>query len=136
LIFPADFIEIAESTGFIISIGEWVIEEALRQLSRLKEMGQEDLTISVNLSPRHFLHRKLPAFLQERIEQNGVNPNNLILEITESVALEQHQLVQQQMNTLTDLGFSISIDDFGTGYSAFLYLQSFSVQEIKIDRQF
>ncbi|WP_153732446.1 sensor domain-containing phosphodiesterase [Sporosarcina obsidiansis] len=136
LIYPADFIDLAESTGFIISIGKWVIHQAIGQLKKFKEQGLHDLTISINLSPRHFLQQNLPVFLQECIEEAQIEPKNLLLEITESVALERHEVVQQQIQTLSDLGFSIVIDDFGTGYSAFIYLQSFPITQLKIDRMF
>lgn len=136
LIYPGDFIELAESTGFIISIGKWVIREALAQLKYFKTQGMEHLTISINLSPRHFLQHGLPEFLQRCIEESGVDPKNLLLEITESVAMERHEEVQQRIQTLSQQGFNIAIDDFGTGYSAFIYLQTFPVKQLKIDRSF
>ncbi|MEK5071540.1 sensor domain-containing phosphodiesterase [Sporosarcina sp. FSL K6-1508] len=136
LIFPGDFIELAESTGLITPIGEWVIKEAFNQLAIWKEQGQGHFTVSINLSPRHFLHPKLPACLMRYADETGVDPQKLILEITENVALEDHVAVKKRIHKLSDCGFAISIDDFGTGYSAFIYLQHFPIQEIKIDRQF
>ncbi|MCG7334400.1 GGDEF and EAL domain-containing protein [Sporosarcina sp. ACRSM] len=136
LIAPGDFIELAESTGLIIPIGEWVIQEAFSQLAIWEELGRGELTISVNLSPRHFLHTKLPAFLMECATSKGIEPRKLKLEITENVALEDHVAVIKRINQLSEMGYPVSIDDFGTGYSAFIYLQHFPVQEIKIDRQF
>ncbi|NYF23868.1 diguanylate cyclase (GGDEF)-like protein [Sporosarcina sp. JAI121] len=136
LIFPGDFIDLAESTGLITPIGEWVIKEAFTQLARWNEQGQGHLTVSINLSPRHFLHPKLPPYLLKCAEETVVEPQKLILEITENVALEDHDAVKIRIKQLIDMGFAISIDDFGTGYSAFLYLQHFAIQEIKIDRQF
>ncbi|SKA95435.1 sensor domain-containing phosphodiesterase [Sporosarcina newyorkensis] len=136
LIYPADFIELAESTGFILSIGEWVIRQATEKLKIFKVLGLHDLTISINLSPRHFLQDKLPTFLQECLEEAQISPSKLVLEITESVALERHDIVQKQIQTLSDQGYSIAIDDFGTGYSAFIYLQSFPIKQLKIDRTF
>ncbi len=136
LIFPRDFIDLAESTGLITPIGEWVIKEAFAQLGRWQEQGKGDLTVSVNVSPRHFLHPKLPSYLLACAEQSGVEPQKLMLEITENVALEDHHAVKNRIAELSAMGFSISIDDFGTGYSAFVYLQHFAIQQIKIDRQF
>lgn len=136
LIFPGDFIDLAESTGLITPIGEWVIKEAFAQLGRWQVQGKGDLTVSVNLSPRHFLHPKLPSYLLACAEQSGVEPQKLMLEITENVALEDHDAVKSRIAELSAMGFFISIDDFGTGYSAFVYLQHFAIQQIKIDRQF
>ncbi|WP_301109022.1 EAL domain-containing protein [Sporosarcina sp.] len=136
LIYPADFIELAESTGFIISIGEWVIRQALEQLKQFKQLGLHDLTVSVNLSPRHFLQHNLPVYLDKCIQETQIDPRNLLLEITESVAMERHEIVQQRIHQLAEKGFSIAIDDFGTGYSAFIYLQSFPIKQLKIDRSF
>ncbi|AXH98372.1 sensor domain-containing phosphodiesterase [Sporosarcina sp. PTS2304] len=136
LIYPNEFIDLAESTGFIISIGEWVIIQALDQLKKMKTWGMDHLTISVNLSPRHFLHKNLPQFLRTHSERAQVNPKNLLLEITESVALESHDAVKERIEALSILGFTISIDDFGTGYSAFIYLQAFPITQLKIDMTF
>lgn len=102
LIYPGDFIELAESTGFIVSIGKWVIRQALAQLQYFKSQGWDHLTISVNLSPRHFLQPGLPEFLQRCVEEAQVDPKNLLLEITESVAMERHEEVQQQISTLSE----------------------------------
>ncbi|WP_318617939.1 GGDEF and EAL domain-containing protein [Sporosarcina sp. YIM B06819] len=136
LIFPGDFIDLAESTGLITIIGDWVIKEAFAQLSRWQADGKGHLTMSINLSPRHFLHAQLPSYLLECAKQSGVKPQKLMLEITENVALEDHDAVKKRIAELRALGFSIAIDDFGTGYSAFIYLQHFPIQQIKIDRQF
>lgn len=136
LIAPGEFIELAESTGLIIPIGEWVIQEAFSQLAIWDNLGRGHLTLSINLSPRHFLHAKLPVYLLECAKRTGISPEKLKLEITENVALEDHVAVIKRINQLSEIGFPVSIDDFGTGYSAFIYLQHFPVQQIKIDRQF
>ncbi|WP_432354539.1 sensor domain-containing phosphodiesterase [Sporosarcina sp. A2] len=133
---PTAFIGIAETTGLITQIGEWVVREACMQLKSWEQQGLGALTISVNISPRHFLHHRFPAFLSECIQEYSINPQKLIIEITENVALEDTTLVEIQIRKVSALGFAISIDDFGTGYSAFIYLQHFSIQEVKIDRQF
>lgn len=136
LIFPADFINLAESTGLITIVGEWVIEEACAQLKRWQDEGKNHFTISVNISPKHFLDARLPRFLIYCLQKYNVPAENLLLEITENVAIENHGAVKNRILELKELGFSISIDDFGTGYSAFIYLQHFPIEEIKIDRQF
>lgn len=136
LMFPIDFIELAESTGLIVPIGEWVIAEAFTQLKKWKEQGYEHLTLSINLSPRHFLHPKLIVLLTRWLAETGIAADRLVLEITENVALGDHKLIKERINSLKVIGFTVSIDDFGTGYAAFMYLQHFSISEIKIDRQF
>lgn len=136
LIFPGEFINLAESTGLIMPIGEWVIQEAVQQLKKWAERGMSKMTVSVNLSPRHFLHHNFPFYLDKCIREAGIKPEKLILEITENVALEDQTAVTSRISLLKEMGFSISIDDFGKGYSAFIYLQHFPIQQIKIDRQF
>ncbi|MBS4200381.1 GGDEF domain-containing protein [Bacillus sp. FJAT-49732] len=136
LIPPLNFIELAESTGLIMAIDEWVIEQAFIQLEKWKESGEHDYTLSINISPRHFLHSRLNLFLKECLDKYEVNPRQLVIEITENVAMEDFGRVKNRIFELQNLGFSVSIDDFGTGFSAFHYLQHFPIQEIKIDRQF
>lgn len=136
LIFPNDFIKLAESTGLIHAIGEWVINEAFKQLSQWKNTVNAHLSIAINLSSDHFLECKLPVYLVECVEKYGVGAEKLILEITENIALEDRELVASRLIELKELGFLISIDDFGTGYSAFAYLQNYPVKQIKVDRQF
>lgn len=136
LLSPAAFLNIAETTGLVIQIGEWVVCQACQQLKSWEQIGLGALTISVNISPRHFLHTNFPVFLEECMRKYEVNPRKLIIEITENVAIEDSDLVEIQIKKVQELGFPISIDDFGTGYSAFIYLQRFSIQEVKVDRQF
>lgn len=136
LVAPFEFISHAESTGLILPIGEWVIQNACRQLAKWNTSGHTHLTISVNISPRHFLHEKLVPFLEGCIETYAIRPQQLIIEITENVAIADYIAAQERMVELRELGFSISIDDFGTGFSAFVYLQHFPIHEIKIDRRF
>ncbi|GKV69358.1 hypothetical protein NCCP2716_18560 [Sporosarcina sp. NCCP-2716] len=133
---PGTFIGIAETTGLIMQIGEWAICQACVQLKEWEQMGLEQLTISVNVSPRHFLYPKFPDFLKDCKDKHQIDPSRLIIEITENVAVEDEEVVEAHIRLLQDMGFSVSIDDFGTGYSAFIYLQKFSFQEVKIDRQF
>ncbi|MBD7984695.1 GGDEF and EAL domain-containing protein [Sporosarcina sp. Sa2YVA2] len=136
LIFPAEFIELAESTGLITPIGEWVIKEATQQIRKWQETGIDNISISINLSPRHFLHQTLPLYLEQCIAEARIGPDKVVLEITENVALEDQTAVISRIKLLKEMGYSISIDDFGKGYSAFIYLQHFPIHEIKIDREF
>lgn len=136
LILPGDFIDLAESTGLITPMGEWVIQEAVAQLKKWDTPPYDKLTISVNVSPRHFLHHNFPFYLHQCMSDSGISPERLVLEITENVALEDQKAVTSRINLLTEMGYAVSIDDFGKGYSAFIYLQHFPIQQIKIDRQF
>jgi diguanylate cyclase (GGDEF)-like protein len=136
LIFPGEFIELAESTGLITPIGEWVIKQAVSQIREWNEQGLKNITVSVNLSPRHFLHNNLPSYLDKCIAEANIKPKSIMLEITENVALEDTEAVADRIHLLKEMGYSVSIDDFGKGYSAFIYLQHFPIQQIKIDRQF
>lgn len=135
IVSPFEFISHAESTGLILPIGEWVIRTACQQLMKWNQSGQQT-TISVNISPRHFLHEKLIPFLQMCLDTYDFRPEQLVIEITEAVAMGDYLAAQEQMVQLNQLGFHVSIDDFGTGFSAFVYLQHFSIHEIKIDRRF
>ena len=136
LVPPIEFISLAESTGLILPIGEWVIREAFKQLQEWKKQGRNQFTLSVNISPRHFLHERLAPFLETCLQEYEIHPDKLMIEITENVAMKDYVAVQGRIKELRDLGFSVSIDDFGTGFSAFVYLQHFQIQEIKIDRNF
>ncbi|MDX1806454.1 MAG: GGDEF and EAL domain-containing protein [Paenisporosarcina sp.] len=136
LVSPVEFIPLAESTGLILPIGEWVICQAFKQLQQWKDSGNDEFTISINISPRHFLSEKLVEFLLECLSSHSVSADRLRIEITESVAMEDYAVVKKRIEVLNQLGFVISIDDFGTGFSAFVYLQHFEVHEIKIDRKF
>jgi diguanylate cyclase (GGDEF)-like protein/PAS domain S-box-containing protein len=135
MIRPDQFIPIAEETGMIISIGEWVLEEACKQLSIWKEQEVCDLTVSVNLSIRQFFNPNLIPSIQRVIKQTGIDPSLLDLEITESMTMKV-EVAREILNELKKLGVRISIDDFGTGYSSFNYLKYFPIDYIKIDKSF
>ncbi|MCD5325542.1 MULTISPECIES: sensor domain-containing phosphodiesterase [Pontibacillus] len=136
LVSPGDFIPLAEITGHIVPIGKWVIEEAARQLKEWTDMGYENLTVSVNISPRQFQQGDLPDVIQRAIDTTGISPEGLIIEITESLAMENQDLIMKQMESIRDIGCCIAIDDFGSGYSSLRYLQHFPIQSLKIDRRF
>lgn len=133
---PIEFIQHAESTGLILPIGEWVIEQAFQQLETWSLQGISGCTMSINISPRHFLHEKLVPFLKKCLRTYEVAPQQFVIEITENVAMGDYLAAQKRIGELHELGFKISVDDFGTGFSAFIYLQHFAIDEVKIDRQF
>jgi diguanylate cyclase (GGDEF)-like protein len=138
LLSPEEFITIAEETGLIVPIGRWVLKEACRQASGWQEQyrGDPPLMMSVNLSAGQF---QLPGVVEEVdgiLRETGLNPNSLLLEITESVVMEDAESTLGTLRQVKDLGVKIAIDDFGTGYSSLSYLRRFSVDYLKIDRSF
>lgn len=135
LIPPLDFIPLAESTGVIIALEEWALEEACRQLNVWHASGRK-YHLALNLSARHFLSEGVVEKFTRIVNEMGVCPNYLTFEITESVGMENQQHVIERFIAFREQGFSISIDDFGTGFSAFVYLKHYPIHEIKIDRQF
>lgn len=135
LVPPLRFISVAESTGLIVQIGEWIIWEACRFLSRQQTRGH-NVTLSINLSVRQFRDDNLPEIVERILQRTGANPANIIFEITESMLMGDTDAAISQLNQLKRLGVSLSIDDFGTGYSSLSYLKRFPVDELKIDRSF
>lgn len=135
LVPPLRFIPVAESTGLIVQIGEWIIWEACRFLSRQQSRGH-NVSLSVNLSVRQFRDDNLPEIVERILQRTGAKPANIIFEITESMLMGDTDAAINQLNQLKRLGVSLSIDDFGTGYSSLSYLKRFPVDELKIDRSF
>lgn len=133
---PAEFIPIAESSGLIITIGEWVLRTALQQVKDWRDRGLNDLVISVNLSAVQFSLPDLPDRVSNILEQVGVAPECLILELTERVAMNEPELVAQRIYELRRRGIGLAIDDFGTGYSSLSYLKRFKIDKLKIDQSF
>lgn len=132
---PLKFIPVAESTGLIVQIGEWIIWEACRFLARQHARGYKT-TVSVNLSARQFTDSDLPVLVERILKRTGASPEHLIFEITESMLMGDTYAAINQLNELKRLGLALSIDDFGTGYSSLSYLKRFPVDELKIDRSF
>ena len=132
---PLKFIPVAESTGLIVQIGEWIIWEACRFLARQHARGLM-VTVSINLSARQFTDQDLPGVIERIIKRTGASPAHLIFEITESMLMGDTDAAINQLNELKRLGLALSIDDFGTGYSSLSYLKRFPVDELKIDRSF
>lgn len=136
LISPAHFIPLAEETGLIVPIGEWVLREACRQQKRWLDMGKHVGKIAVNLSPRQFRQKNFPGKVEAILHETQLGAEYLELEITESSAMEHAGETINQLNQLNQMGLYLSIDDFGTGYSSLAYLQRFPIQKLKIDRSF
>jgi diguanylate cyclase len=133
---PDQFIPLAEKTGLIVPIGEWVFDEACRQIAVLRNAGHQDLTMAVNLSALQFRHAGLIRTVRETLERHLLEPNCLMLEITESTAMHDVDASLRILEQLHEMGVRISIDDFGTGYSSLLYLKRLPASELKIDRGF
>jgi diguanylate cyclase (GGDEF)-like protein len=132
MVSPADFIPLAEETGLIVPIGEWVLHEACTQAAR----WPEHVHIAVNLSPVQFKRADLVSVVVDALAQSGISPDRLELEITESVLLQDSDATLTALHKLRSLGVSISMDDFGTGYSSLSYLRKFPFDKIKIDQSF
>jgi diguanylate cyclase (GGDEF)-like protein/PAS domain S-box-containing protein len=138
LISPIDFIPVAEETGLIIQIGEWVLRESCRQMQQWQTLFPSDppMFISVNLSGKQFTQPDLINEVAHILDETGLNPRNLKLEITESVVMENIETATEMLKQLRALGVKLSIDDFGTGYSSLSYLHRFPIDTLKIDRSF
>jgi Amt family ammonium transporter len=138
LLSPNRFIPIAEESGLIVPLGQWVLRQALGQLkSWLAVVGEESgLTMHVNLSPKQFLQNDLVEFVRQTLKEFGVPAHLLKLEITENVIMHDAELAVEKLTRLRKIGVTIAIDDFGTGYSSLSYLQRFPIDCLKIDRSF
>ncbi|AWM93727.1 GGDEF domain-containing protein [Pseudomonas sp. 31-12] len=133
---PMAFISVAEETGQIIPISLWVLDTACRQARQLAELGMNTLTMAVNISPVHFRRKDFLDSILTALQQNDLNPNQLELEITESVLLNDCDQAIGYLHKLRELGIGIAIDDFGTGYSSLSYLKRLPISKVKIDRAF
>jgi len=136
LVAPSRFIPIAEQTGLIVPLGTWVLRQACKDMRKLEERGYCDISIGVNISARQFSDSDVPNMILEIIEETGINPRNLDIEITESTLMNNPEHVIDYLERMKALGISLSIDDFGTGYSSLNYLKRFPVDTLKIDRSF
>jgi diguanylate cyclase (GGDEF)-like protein len=134
---PATFIPLAEESGVIIALGDWVVDTACRTLARWAQMpAAAHLELAVNVSPRQFAEAGFVDKLEVALARSGARPQQLVLEITEGILLENADEVAELMLKLCRLGVSFAIDDFGTGYSSLSYLQRLPLRQLKIDRAF
>ncbi len=133
---PDQFIGIAEETGLIVPLGEWVLQQACKQMQGLRRSGLPSIQVSVNLSVRQLHETSLLATISQTLQNAGLEPSELDLEITESMLMSDMDRVTQTLRELSELGVSISVDDFGTGHSSLAYLKQFPISTLKIDRSF
>jgi diguanylate cyclase (GGDEF)-like protein len=133
---PDRFIPIAEYSGLIIDLGEWVMRTACRELVDLRKAGHQDFMMSINVSQVQFRHPLFLDMLKRALEDTGAPPQNIELEITESMAMEEPDLLIKMLGQIKQTGVSIAIDDFGTGFSSLSYLQRLQIDRLKIDRAF
>jgi diguanylate cyclase (GGDEF)-like protein/PAS domain S-box-containing protein len=138
IVFPAEFIPVAEDAGLIVPIGEWVLREACRQLRIWHDQfrSRRSLSMSVNCSARQFARSDFPERFERILGETGIDPAGLKLEITESVLMEGSETVTNLFTWLKELGVELHLDDFGTGYSSLSYLHRFPLDALKIDRSF
>jgi len=133
---PQDFIPLAEETGLIIAIGGWILKTACQQAADWQKAGYGNLLMSVNLSARQLADDNLIAFISSVLNETGLSPNNLELELTESMIMEDTDKTLTILHNIKSLGIKLSVDDFGTGYSSLSYLKKLPVNTLKIDKAF
>ncbi|PKM55023.1 MAG: hypothetical protein CVV00_05595 [Firmicutes bacterium HGW-Firmicutes-5] len=133
---PFSFIPIAESTGDIVEIGKWVIEEAARFAKRINSLNHDFIKVAVNISVVQLLHSDFVEIVKTIIKAEGINPKWLEFEVTETVLIKSFDLVNQQLKMLSEIGIDIALDDFGTGFSSLTYLRKLPISTLKIDKTF
>jgi EAL domain-containing protein (putative c-di-GMP-specific phosphodiesterase class I) len=132
---PSRFIPVAEATGLILPLSEWVLETACTQIAAWAQAGSP-LRVAINVSAQQFRQRDLPEQVRAALARTGAQAQWLDIEITESVAMTQPEQAREQLNALVDLGCRVALDDFGTGYSSLAYLKALPVSKLKIDKSF
>ncbi len=133
---PVRFIPLAEETGLIQPLGDWVFWEACRQVQVFRKAGIKDMRVAVNLSAQQLRHEGLPAVVRGALACYDLTANDIELEITESTAMQNPEVTLGVLNELSDMGIVLAIDDFGTGYSSLAYLKHLPIQRLKLDRSF
>jgi len=133
---PADFIPLAEETGLIVQLGEWVLRQACRQAVLWQAPGAPPLVVAVNVSPRQFAQPGFADMVRRTLRASGAPPSAIELEITEGVMVEGGERAEALLRSLRALGLRLSIDDFGTGHSSLAYLKRFAIHKLKIDQSF
>jgi diguanylate cyclase len=133
---PDEFIPLAEETGLILEIGEWVLRQACRQIRQWREQGLAVDRVAVNLSARQLQQEDLVERIAGILRESGVSPESIQLEITEGAVLKNVDSAIAMLRQLNEMGIQIALDDFGTGYSSLTYLKRFPIDAVKIDRSF
>ncbi|HOQ24627.1 MAG TPA: EAL domain-containing protein [Bacillota bacterium] len=136
MVSPGEFIPLAEETGLIVPIGEWVLKTACVQNKAWQDAGYPSLKVAVNLSARQFRQQDLVEMVRKTLQETGLDPKYLTLEITESIAMEDVDYTYRVLQELKEMGVHIALDDFGTGYSSFGYLKKFPLDTLKVDQSF
>jgi len=136
LLTPYEFIEVAEETGAIVDMGNWIIREACHTGKALSEQAKRNIQIAVNISPRQFRDPNLVATIRRNLRESGLNPSTLEIEITETMLMGDVEAANTTIRQLHELGVRLAIDDFGTGYSSLNYLKKFPIDTVKVDRSF
>lgn len=136
MVAPTEFIPVAEECGLILTIGDWVLDQAVAQAARWQRSGFAELTVAVNLSMAQFKENVLYQTVKTTLQRHRLAPHYLELELTESIAMQNAKAALEITRQLRSLGVQLSIDDFGTGYSSLSYLKAFSLDKLKIDRSF
>ncbi|MCW9023238.1 MAG: EAL domain-containing protein [Gammaproteobacteria bacterium] len=133
---PDKFIPIAEETGLILQIGEWVLDEACRQNRVWRDQGYENIRVAINVSSIQFLRQDMPSLIKHYLQKHTLKPNSIEIELTENIYMHNEKHVTNTMSSIRNLGIHIALDDFGTGYSSLAYLRRFPIDVLKIDRSF
>jgi EAL domain-containing protein (putative c-di-GMP-specific phosphodiesterase class I) len=136
VISPIQFIPLAEETGLILEIGDWVLHEACSVLQQWRKDGVDGLTMAINVSALQLFRGNLPRVVSRVLKDTGIPPEHLELELTESVIMANAQQTASTLNALRALGVGLAVDDFGTGYSSLAYLKRLPITSLKIDKEF
>jgi EAL domain-containing protein (putative c-di-GMP-specific phosphodiesterase class I) len=133
---PVEFVPLAEESGLIVPIGDWVLTAACRQNKAWQDAGLPKVSVAVNVSSRQFVNHDLKQAVLDALATTGLEPRYLELEITESAMMRNQEASAQALRELREIGVSVALDDFGTGYSSLSYLRLFPLDSLKIDRSF
>lgn len=136
LIYPAEFVPIAEECGLIVPIGFWVLSEVCRQLQSWESKGLRNVPVAVNVSAVEFRHKNFLSMLEKLLEETGLSPQLLELELTEGIIMHDAEMSASVLHAIKSMGIQLAIDDFGTGYSSLSYLKRFPIDTLKIDQSF
>jgi EAL domain-containing protein (putative c-di-GMP-specific phosphodiesterase class I)/GGDEF domain-containing protein len=136
LVMPLEFIPLLERSGLIVDVGYWILKTACQQLARWEESGLSLQSISVNISPKQLLRDNFVDMVKDTLQETGISPHRLVLEVTESIFMDNADFAIHTLNQVRQLGVRVAIDDFGTGYSSLSYLRKLPLDILKIDRSF